>query len=1067
MKDSTRRLIALVLAAPLLVGASLQEDARKDLAAGRAFQDRKLWSASDSLASVTLARLESDPGADSLAIAEALYLVGNARYRASGYTDSAGYVSAVRCLEIRSRRMGAEDPATAEAHSLLGTYLAGRDQADSALVHVRRALDIRVGRLAPDDSLLADNWDQLALILRDKRRFPEAIGAWDKAIEVWKLRAGGDHPEAALLLGQIGICRMEMGDLDGAREVLHRALEIFARVAPDHPRRWVPLNNLAAVETRSGNLALSIDLSQEALRVARPFEKTNPRPVLSIRQNLASNLLSFGDQAGALAIFRELLPQYQVQFGPRHPRTLLLLQGIALSSAAVGDTAGALRALQEVEKQFTSRGEPTRFMSDGQHVQASLLYRQGRHLEARLMSERAIRTALSLSHPDPLPVVQPLNMLVLILEALGDEAALDSVHREVKRLTAELAPGHSETRARFLYAGARAARRLGRRDEAWSDAVEAENVSLERVRSNLQALPDRRALEFTRQETRFLDLVIDMARDASTDRREVAWDQLVRSRGLVRAECIRRRPPEGLASDSLIVGAHSGWVDAQRRLSQKLVSLNPADSAARQAVEELRGAVDDAEGGYIRALAARGARAPAASVGLPDVRSRLIPGQALVSLFEVQGVPRDWLAAEADRDTGRVIAFITRGGEGGIECVELARSFELRSAVDPWRDRLAASPGPGARSGDVAEEECRRLGRQVRGLTWDRIAPHLGDVADVFLVGDGPVIDLPWHALPDGEAGYLVERGPRLHLLNAERELAEPGSILISTSLLAIGAPDFENAASEGPPGPPLAAALVRSASGPCVDGRRPALPPLPGSGLEVQAVARAWRGDRNHAATVLTGAQATEAAFKAAAEHRAILHLATHGIVAQDTCAEAEAGLRGVGGVGPLAAATPRPSGATPRAATPKSRQPSPWMARRVWLALAGANHSDTYERDENEGLLTAEEVLTLDLEGTDWVVLSACHSGVAETWRREGTLGMRRAFDLAGASTVIASGWALEDQAAHEWMTALYNARAEGEVQAAQAVESAHRAVLASRRADGRSTHPFYWAAFSATGE
>jgi CHAT domain-containing protein len=141
--------------------------------------------------------------------------------------------------------------------------------------------------------------------------------------------------------------------------------------------------------------------------------------------------------------------------------------------------------------------------------------------------------------------------------------------------------------------------------------------------------------------------------------------------------------------------------------------------------------------------------------------------------------------------------------------------------------------------------------------------------------------------------------------------------------------------------------------------------------------------------------------------------------------------------------------------------------MGRRVWLALAGANHARAHVEDENEGLLTAEEVLTLDLEGTDWVVLSACHSGIAETWSREGTLGMRRAFDLAGARTVIASAWAVEDNSTREWMAALYAARTAGAPTAAQALESASRTVLAARRAAERSTHPFYWAAFAASGE
>jgi CHAT domain-containing protein len=109
---------------------------------------------------------------------------------------------------------------------------------------------------------------------------------------------------------------------------------------------------------------------------------------------------------------------------------------------------------------------------------------------------------------------------------------------------------------------------------------------------------------------------------------------------------------------------------------------------------------------------------------------------------------------------------------------------------------------------------------------------------------------------------------------------------------------------------------------------------------------------------------------------------------------------------------------------------------------------------------------VLTLDLSGTDWVVLSACHSGIGESWSREGTLGMRRAFHLAGARTVIASEWSVEDDATREWMEALYAVRAGAAGSTARAMRDATREVLARRRAEGRSTHPFYWAAFGASG-
>ena len=145
----------------------------------------------------------------------------------------------------------------------------------------------------------------------------------------------------------------------------------------------------------------------------------------------------------------------------------------------------------------------------------------------------------------------------------------------------------------------------------------------------------------------------------------------------------------------------------------------------------------------------------------------------------------------------------------------------------------------------------------------------------------------------------------------------------------------------------------------------------------------------------------------------------------------------------------------------------PSPWLGRRVWLALAGANHAQEAGDSDNDGLLTADEVVTLELTGTDWVVLSACHSGLAPSWSGEGALGMRRAFLLAGARSVIASQWALDDEATVDWMRTLYEVRARGESSAAAAVQATCRRVLAARRRDREPTHPFYWAAFTASGE
>ena len=113
-----------------------------------------------------------------------------------------------------------------------------------------------------------------------------------------------------------------------------------------------------------------------------------------------------------------------------------------------------------------------------------------------------------------------------------------------------------------------------------------------------------------------------------------------------------------------------------------------------------------------------------------------------------------------------------------------------------------------------------------------------------------------------------------------------------------------------------------------------------------------------------------------------------------------------------------------------------------------------------------SAEEIAALDLSRVRWAVVSGCNTGVGEVLSGEGVLGLRRAFAIAGAASLIMSLWPVEDEATRIWMERLYEARGRG-LTTAESVRRAGLDVLGWQRHQGRTAHPFFWGAFVATGD
>ena len=134
-----------------------------------------------------------------------------------------------------------------------------------------------------------------------------------------------------------------------------------------------------------------------------------------------------------------------------------------------------------------------------------------------------------------------------------------------------------------------------------------------------------------------------------------------------------------------------------------------------------------------------------------------------------------------------------------------------------------------------------------------------------------------------------------------------------------------------------------------------------------------------------------------------------------------------------------------------------------RSGLALAGVNSwldGHIVPPEAEDGILTAEDISGMDLSNTELVVLSASETGLGDVSTSEGVFGLRRAFELAGAHTLIMTLWKVADVQTSMLMVDFYH-RILNDVPRANALREA-QLELKKKYPD-----PFYWGAFVCQGD
>jgi CHAT domain-containing protein/tetratricopeptide (TPR) repeat protein len=952
--------------------------------------------------------------------------------------------------------------------TLLGSFLRDQRQYARARRYFEQALAAyerlypatRYPRGHPD---LARSLNTLSALLRDLGEHERALDHGKKAVAMRERlypteKYPQGHPDLAMSLGNLGVLLHDLGEHTQAREYLQRALAMRQRLYPrGHPDVAISLNNLASLLRDQGDYTHALDYAQEALAMV---ERLYPRAkypdghaYLALCLNNLGVLLDYQGEFAraleyhrrALAMRERLYPRKQYPQGHRVLAHSLNNLGALLHSQ--GQYGAAQTYCERAVAMFVRiyprarypQGHPE--LIGGLNNLAAVLHSRTDYPRARVCYEQTLEMYERLypraRYPNGhISLALCLNNLGTLLQDQGDYARARGYYERALAMFKQLYPGTTSLpghprlakclnnlgslrHAQGDYGAAlgHLKQALSMR-QAWADlflaaASEAEGISqaasLPLTRDALLSVT--RHLPGTEETTYRLVWRTRAAITQLLARRHQAVMQVLGASGQLPAD---QRAQARQVCQRLLT--------ARRSLSRLLLSPGRNPGGHRQRLQQLSQEKVDLERQLARLVPSFRRRQALLRLDHTALVQKLPPGTVFIDLlrylrFDFDASRR---GKAGERRTACYVAFVLRPGQP-VRRVELGRAAPVEQALAAWR-------------ADISKQQMSSSAGQVRRRVWEPLARHLPpNTRTIVLAPDSALTRLPWAALPGTRQGLVllddyalavVPHGPFL----LEQLSAQPRSGPEEAGLLvAVGAVNYQARPQAG--AGMEAVAVLRSA----LRGNRQVVwPDLPGTRQELdRLIERAGKRPVHQ----WTGAAASTSRLLAELPKARWVHLATHGFFA-------DARFRSVLQIDEKLF----DRRAFWEGPPPGARNPLVLSG----LVLAGSNRpppADLKERTENDGgILTAEAIAGLPLQQLELAVLSACETGLGRVGVAggEGVFGLQRAFHLAGARSVVASLWMVDDRATGVLMEEFYRNLWDRKLPKLEALRQAQLALL-----------------------
>ena len=1011
-----------------------------DLAAMYLDQDR--YSDAEPLLQRALAILQKGP--EDLNLAVTLNNLGDAYFRLGKYPEAEAALA--RALQVYEKNLGPQDPQLllplsnlARMHTLQGKFAAAEQEA-------KRTVEI-LQKAGADPPALARALNTLGLVYDEEGKYPQAEALFQQAIALQEKSLAADHPDLAASLNNLAMLDFRQGKYEESAALYGRAIAGMEKaLGPDSPDLATAVNNLAELRSQQGQYAEAERLYQRALAIReRALGPEHPDVAASL-MGLALVYISNGRYAQAEAPGKRALAILEKSLGPQHPLVAKALNNLAMGYFHQGKYDEAeplyLRALEILQKSLGPDHDDVALTLNN----LALLYSRARlYPQVEQSLERALQIREKVFGPDNPAVGLALNNLAGVYIEEGKYAQAEPLLvRAVDVMEKSLGPDHPTlSLGLFNLAGLRYGQQ--RPADAQPLYARAFAILFRRFQYQFTYMSEKERLAFLDTVSEDFPVYYSFVRQYREQNPQLVdemYDLLLWQKGFIAGSVTSLRRQVEASGDPEALKLLD-QLAAKRAQLAALLNAPPKDRDTWQRqVAQLEQEANDLERALVARSAAFAQQKKLESVTWQQVRDALKPGEAAVEFARFQSYDgKKWT------DTTYYVALVvTPETRDHPQFVVLGEARQLEGAP-----LIEFQQGVQAR-GSEAETSAALPGSAAYELFWKPLEPLVGGKTRIYLSADGVLNQTPLGLIPAPDGKLLMEKYD-LRLVSSTKDLLREAAGPAGNTAVLVGNPTFD--LGEAPQRAALASLRTAQKPEPVVmamlapsdrsrdQGSGTTLPALPGTGAEVQAIVQILQ-QRHWQASAYTSDRALEEAVKQARSPR-VLHLATHGFFLPDQ--QVKADRMGLGGDSPSGLEDPM---------------------LRSGLYFAGADRAlagRPTPENLDDGVLTAYEATSLNLQGTELVVLSACNTGQGDVKNGEGVFGLRRALQEAGAQAVMMSLWSVPDKETQELMTLFYGKWLGGmeKHEALRQAQLAEREVV--RKRYGRDL-PYYWGAFVLVG-